>query len=135
MARSHLCHTLHPLLGLFRADRQTARRGSAGFAHLWCMKPSTTSLSSPDTTAPTTVPPSKDGVVVTGVFESALSVQQLAEELHVSAQTIYDLRSQGRGPTGFRVGRHLRFRSSEIEAWLTRLEGEDCDRHSGGESR
>lgn len=134
MARSHLCHTSHPLLGLFRADRQTARRGSAGFAHLRGMKPSTTS---PALTTPTTATPapSEDGVVVSGVFESALSVQQLAEELHVSAQTIYDLRSQGRGPTGFRVGRHLRFRSSEIESWLTRLEGEDCDRHSGGDSR
>ncbi|MEO5664662.1 MAG: helix-turn-helix domain-containing protein [Nocardioides sp.] len=97
------------------------------------MKPSTTS---PDSTALTTATtaPSKDGVVVTGVFESVLSVQQLAAELHVSAQTIYDLHSQGRGPTGFRVGRHLRFRKSEIEGWLARLEGEDCDRHSG-ESR
>lgn len=76
----------------------------------------------------------EQAVVVTGVFEPALSVQQLAKELHVSAQTIYDLRSQGRGPTGFRVGRHLRFRKSEIEAWLSRLEGEDSDRHTGGEA-
>ena len=84
---------------------------------------------------PTTTAPLDDAVVVTGVFEPALSVQQLAEELHVSAQTIYDLRSQGRGPTGFRVGRHLRFRKSEIEAWLARLEGEDSVRHPGGEAR
>jgi len=50
----------------------------------------------------------------------------------VSAQTIYDLRSQGRGPRGFRVGRELRFRVSEIEAWLTRLEAEDDRRHQLG---
>ena len=47
----------------------------------------------------------------------------------VSAQTIYDLRSQGRGPRGFRVGRELRFRVSEVEAWLERMETEDAERH------
>jgi excisionase family DNA binding protein len=85
-------------------------------------------------TSPTSVP-GNDASVITGVFELALSVQELAAQLHVSAQTIYDLRSQGRGPTGFRVGRHLRFRTSEIEAWLSRLEGEDCERHPSGEAR
>ncbi|MEZ5193969.1 MAG: helix-turn-helix domain-containing protein [Nocardioides sp.] len=59
------------------------------------------------------------------LFEPALSLSELAEQLHVSVQTLYDLRSQGRGPTGFRVGRHLRFRRSEIQAWLQRLEAED----------
>lgn len=86
------------------------------------------------TTSPTPVP-HDEGVVISGVLESALSVQELAAQLHVSAQTIYDLRSQGRGPVGFRVGRHLRFRTSEIVAWLARLEGEDCERHPSGEAR
>ena len=86
------------------------------------------------TTSPTPVP-HDEAVVVSGIFESALSVQELAAQLQVSAQTIYDLRSQGRGPVGFRVGRHLRFRTSEIEAWLARLEGEDCERHPSGEAR
>lgn len=36
MARSHLLHSLHPSLGLSRAERPTARSGSAGFAHLRC---------------------------------------------------------------------------------------------------
>ena len=43
--------------------------------------------------------------------------------------TIYDLRSQGRGPRGFRVGRELRFRASEIDAWLVRMEQADAARH------
>jgi excisionase family DNA binding protein len=73
-----------------------------------------------------------DAVVVGGVFEAALSIKELAEQLHVSCQTIYDLRSQGRGPTGFRVGRHLRFRRSEVESWLLRMEEEDLDRHAHG---
>ena len=70
-----------------------------------------------------------DGVVV-GVFETAYSIKELAEQLQVSCQTIYDLRSQGRGPTGFRVGRQLRFRRSEVEAGLLRMEAEDLDRHA-----
>ena len=85
------------------------------------------------TTSPTPVPHGEGEV--SGIFESALSAQELAAQLHVSAQTIYDLRSQGRGPFGLRVGRHLRFRTSEIEAWLARLEGEDCERHPSGEAR
>jgi excisionase family DNA binding protein len=76
-----------------------------------------------------------DDVVVRGVFEHALSIKELAAKLHLSVQTLYDLRSQGRGPTGFRVGRHLRFRRSEIEAWLLRLEAEDVDRHHSGGGR
>ncbi|WP_344772314.1 helix-turn-helix domain-containing protein [Nocardioides panacisoli] len=66
------------------------------------------------------------------ILEPALSISELAAELQVSPQTLYDLRSQGRGPTGFRVGRHLRFRRSEIEAWLARLEDEDAGRHPAG---
>jgi predicted DNA-binding transcriptional regulator AlpA len=50
----------------------------------------------------------------------------------VPAQTIYDLRSQGRGPRGFRVGRELRFRISEVEAWLARMEEDNKRRHDPG---
>ena len=63
------------------------------------------------------------------LIDGVLSLSELCAQLHVSAQTIYDLRSQGRGPRGFRVGRELRFRVSEIDAWLTRLESEDDRRH------
>jgi excisionase family DNA binding protein len=55
------------------------------------------------------------------LIEQVLSLSQLCEHLQVSAQTIYDLRSRGRGPRGFRVGRDLRFRVSEIDAWLARM--------------
>ena len=70
--------------------------------------------------------------VVHGAFEASYSLKDLAAELQVSEQTIYDLRTQGRGPVGFRVGRCLRFRRSEIEAWLARLEEEDAERQGGG---
>ncbi|MGB7450071.1 MAG: hypothetical protein WA892_13220, partial [Ornithinimicrobium sp.] len=41
------------------------------------------------------------------LIEQVLSLSELCAHLHVSAQTIYDLRSQGRGPRGLRVGREL----------------------------
>src|SRR5659263_51329 len=55
-------------------------------------------------------------------IEPVLSMSELAARLRVSVQTLYDLRSQGRGPRGFRVGRELRFRLSEIDSWLARME-------------
>lgn len=63
-----------------------------------------------------------------------LSLAELAAELKVSVQTIYDLRSRGRGPHGFRVGTQLRFRKSEIDAWVERMEQADEQRHAGGAS-
>ncbi len=67
-------------------------------------------------------------------LEPALTLSELAARLSVSVQTIYDLRSQGRGPRGFRVGRQLRFRVSEIEAWLARMEDADAERHPASRS-
>ena len=66
------------------------------------------------------------------LIEQILSLSELCAHLQVSAQTIYDLRSQGRGPRGFRVGRELRFRISEVETWLARMERDDERRHEPG---
>ena len=65
---------------------------------------------------------------------SYVSLAELAAELKVSVQTIYDLRSKGRGPHGFRVGTQLRFRKTEIDAWVERMEQADEQRHAGGVS-
>ncbi len=65
---------------------------------------------------------------------SYVSLAELAAQLKVSVQTIYDLRSKGRGPRGFRVGTQLRFRESEIDAWVERMELADEQRHAGGAS-
>lgn len=62
-------------------------------------------------------------------LSAVLSLSELAAHLHVPVQTLYDLRSQGRGPRGFRVGRELRFRLTEVDAWLARLEAADSERH------
>ena len=85
-----------------------SRSCAAGLAHLVCMET-------------TTHPEPGLGPVLT--------LAQLAAQLGVSVQTLYDLRSQGRGPRGFRVGRELRFRVGEVDAWLAQLEADDAERH------
>lgn len=51
-------------------------------------------------------------------LEPLLSVQDLAGFLDVPVATIYAWRYRGEGPPGLRVGRHLRFRSSDVEQWI-----------------
>ncbi|MHB1063856.1 MAG: helix-turn-helix transcriptional regulator [Georgenia sp.] len=58
-------------------------------------------------------------------LEPVLTTSELAAHLGVPVQTIHDLRHSGRGPRGIRVGRELRFRLSEIQAWLLDLEERD----------
>ena len=95
----------------FRMPSRCSRAGSESLAHLTGMT-SETSLS--------------------GDFESVLSISDLAAHLGVPIQTIYDLRHHGRGPHGFRIGRELKFRTSEVEAWLRRLEEADERRSQVG---
>ncbi|MFV0459825.1 MAG: helix-turn-helix transcriptional regulator [Actinomycetales bacterium] len=68
-------------------------------------------------------------------LEPVLTTSELAAHLGVPVQTIHDLRHHGRGPRGIRIGRELRFRLSEIEAWLTGLEEHDDASIRGGEAR
>ncbi|WP_225754853.1 AlpA family transcriptional regulator [Actinotalea sp. Marseille-Q4924] len=63
---------------------------------------------------------------------TTMTLAELAAFLAVSPQALYDLRSKGRGPRGFRVGRHLRFRAAEIEAWIRAMEEADGRRHGAG---
>jgi excisionase family DNA binding protein len=85
-----------------------SRPATARLGHLVCM---------------TTTTPSE------AALGPVLTLSQLAGQLGVTVQTLYDLRSQGRGPRGFRVGRELRFRVSEVDAWLAQLEADDAERH------
>ncbi|MDT0143166.1 helix-turn-helix domain-containing protein [Microbacterium sp. PRC9] len=54
-------------------------------------------------------------------LEPMLTTSELAEYLGVHVQAIYDLRADGRGPAGIRVGRELRYRVSDVRNWLDRL--------------
>lgn len=50
-----------------------------------------------------------------------VSVEDLAEELHIPKSTIYGWKTRGVGPQWTRVGRHLRARRSQVDAWLDSL--------------
>ena len=52
------------------------------------------------------------------VREPLLSVRDVAEYLGITPGALYNLRHTGRGPLGYKVGKQLRFRSSEIDRWL-----------------
>ena len=45
-------------------------------------------------------------------------IEEFAAELGVPVRTIYGWRSKGIGPRGYRLGKHIRFRREDIEAWL-----------------
>jgi len=51
-------------------------------------------------------------------FNQLLTVEDLAAYLEVPVATIYAWRHHRNGPPGFRVGRHLRFRWSDVERWI-----------------
>lgn len=53
-------------------------------------------------------------------LEPLLTVQELATYLGVPVATIYGWRYRRQGPPGFRIGRHLRFRRSDVEEWVDR---------------
>jgi excisionase family DNA binding protein len=53
-----------------------------------------------------------------GGSNKMLSVQDVAEILAVSPDTIYDQWRQW-GLKGYKIGKHLRFREREVEAWIT----------------
>jgi excisionase family DNA binding protein len=50
--------------------------------------------------------------------EKLLTVRDVAEYLGVPLATVYGWRSRGVGPVGIRVGKHVRFRRSSVEAFL-----------------
>ncbi|MDJ0337156.1 helix-turn-helix domain-containing protein [Cryobacterium sp. PH31-O1] len=47
-------------------------------------------------------------------LEPVLTTSELAKYLGAQVQAIYDLRTDGRGPSGIRVGREIRYRVSDV---------------------
>lgn len=58
------------------------------------------------------------------LMERLLTMDDLAARTQTSKSTLYSLRSQGRGPRGFRIGRGLRFHPSDVDRWLAALADE-----------
>ena len=47
-----------------------------------------------------------------------MTVPELAEYLGVPVGTLYAWRTNGAGPRGLKVGRHIRYRREDVESWL-----------------
>jgi predicted DNA-binding transcriptional regulator AlpA len=52
------------------------------------------------------------------VSATLLSPEKVAVFLSVPVKTLYQWRYKGVGPRGLRIGRHLRYRPADVEAWL-----------------
>jgi excisionase family DNA binding protein len=55
---------------------------------------------------------------MTTTEQTLLSPEQLAALLGVPLKTIYAWRYRGLGPRALKVGRHVRFRPSDVSQWL-----------------
>lgn len=58
---------------------------------------------------------------LTAVLDELLTMEELEEYTKTPMSTLYSLRSAGKGPVGFRIGRGLRFRRSDVDAWTNAL--------------
>ena len=49
-----------------------------------------------------------------------LTAQDVADYLGVPLATLYQWRTKGTAPRAVKVGRHIRFRQEDVEAWCER---------------
>ena len=50
--------------------------------------------------------------------DKMISPTELADMLNVSVRTVYTWKSNGTGPRAIKVGKHIRYRTSDVEQWL-----------------
>ncbi len=50
--------------------------------------------------------------------EALLTTAEVAAAFRLSAGRLRNLRCQGRGPRGVKIGKSVRFRLSDVRAWL-----------------
>lgn len=53
-----------------------------------------------------------------GGLEPLLTAEDFAAYLGIPVSTVRDWRSDGQGPCGVWVGKHLRYMASDVRAWL-----------------
>jgi len=51
-------------------------------------------------------------------IERLMTLPELSEMLGVPIETLYGWRHRGKGPVGYRIGRHVRYRRAAVEEWL-----------------
>jgi excisionase family DNA binding protein len=63
------------------------------------------------------------------------TMQEIADFLGVPVATMRAWRNQRRGPVSYKVGRHVRYRRSEVEAWLNETANAWIAENAGRPSR
>lgn len=58
-------------------------------------------------------------------MDDLISPTQLADYLGVPVRTVYAWNHHGTGPTPIRLGKHVRYRPADVEAWLDRQTQDD----------
>ena len=56
--------------------------------------------------------------------DELLTPEQVSEILTIPRATLYAWRTKGTGPAALKVGKHLRYRRSTIDAWLSSQENQ-----------
>ena len=51
-------------------------------------------------------------------MEPLLTPESLSALLTIPKNTLAEWRYQGKGPVSIRVGRHVRYRSKDVETWI-----------------
>ena len=60
----------------------------------------------------------KSSMATPGSSERLMTLADLSELLGVPMSTLYAWRYRREGPAGYRIGRHVRYRRSVVEAWI-----------------
>lgn len=87
-------------------------------ANLQARRRETQRLTIPDPTTPPDADLPTPGHEPAVQFEPLLTVDQVAEWLGKPKATLYAWRTRGQGPRGIKVGCDLRYRRSDVEAYL-----------------
>lgn len=51
-------------------------------------------------------------------MDQLLTPDEVSKLLQVPVATLYQWRYRGTGPPGLRIGRHLRYRVADVDAWI-----------------
>ncbi len=63
----------------------------------------------------------EQGSKVQAPIDRLWSVEEVSYYLGVPVPTLYQWRCEGRGPKSRRLGRHVRYRPADVEAWVDGL--------------
>jgi len=50
--------------------------------------------------------------------ERLMTIDEVAANVQLSKFTLYKMHAEGRGPSAARLGRHLRYRKSDVDSWI-----------------